>query len=401
MRKEEEKIMRLTHDEIKALKDKYDKKYIYSYSALNTFTTSPYEYYLQKIKKEPQDAEASIYASLGGVSHDCLEMYYTNQIKYEDMLDRFQDGWVANREVLGLKFNRSDKDMDTAISNKYYKDLEHFFKHHSIIPHKVECERHLHCLVGDNLMNGYADAIFVEDGNVHIIDFKTSSMFKDVRAKSYQLTLYAMCLMAMGMPRERIKIAFNFLKFTTVTISQANGEQKKRDIERAKIGTALKSNATMWLKKDKSLSQEDIDNYISDMIMYNTTELLPDEVRSKYIFEDCYVYVPLDEELVEECANYITTTIEDITARFKEYKESGYDESVWYDTPESVDEQSYYFANLCGYTAQKHVPYKMYLEKFNKEEEIDEEGQVEEAMYEEELKNKEEFGDMSWLKDLL
>ena len=36
----------------------------------------------------------------------------------------------------------------------------------------------------------------------------------------------------------------------------------------------------------------------------------------------------------------------------------------FWDDEEDVKSQSYYFANLCSYSATKHLPYKAYLEKF-------------------------------------
>ena len=40
---------------------------------------------------------------------------------------------------------------------------------------------------------------------------------------------------------------------------------------------------------------------------------------------------------------------------------------MFWDDEESVKSQSYYFANLCGYSANLLLPYKQYLEKLEKE----------------------------------
>ena len=49
-------------------------------------------------------------------------------------------------------------------------------------------------------------------------------------------------------------------------------------------------------------------------------------------------------------------------------READYEETkslqCFWDDEEDVKAQSYYFANLCGYSATKHLPYKAYLEKF-------------------------------------
>ena len=58
------------------------------------------------------------------------------------------------------------------------------------------------------------------------------------------------------------------------------------------------------------------------------------------------------------------TTIADIKLREADYKETKNDRAFW-DSDESVQAQSYYFATLCGYSPALHLPYKAYLEKLD------------------------------------
>ncbi len=44
------------------------------------------------------------------------------------------------------------------------------------------------------------------------------------------------------------------------------------------------------------------------------------------------------------------------------YYES-HDEMIFYDSPEQVAKQSYYFSTLCAYSPKLHKPYKLYLDK--------------------------------------
>ena len=78
---------------------------------------------------------------------------------------------------------------------------------------------------------------------------------------------------------------------------------------------------------------------------------------------DCHVDIGFNEKLVQKWTDHITTTLEDIKLREKDYEET---KSVqcFFDDEEDVKAQSYYFANLCSYSASKHLPYKAYLEKF-------------------------------------
>ena len=70
-----------------------------------------------------------------------------------------------------------------------------------------------------------------------------------------------------------------------------------------------------------------------------------EEVKSKYVISDCYVYIDLTEALINKWTEHVITVIKDIELREKDYAETHSDACFW-DTDESVKEQSYYFANL-------------------------------------------------------
>ena len=163
----------------------------------------------------------------------------------------------------------------------------------------------------------------------------------------------------MGIPLEKIKPQFNFLKYCTIKYEQKNGAIKYRNVERCKIGDSLQSNARTWLKH----FDYEPDEYLKQMLDTNGIDCLPDEIKAKYEIVDCHVDVDLTEETVRYWTNLVTTTLQDIKLREKDYQETKVLECFW-DDEESIKEQSYYFANLCGYSATKHLPYKAYLEKF-------------------------------------
>ena len=66
--------------------------------------------------------------------------------------------------------------------------------------------------------------------------------------ESGQLVLYAIGLNQQGIPMDKIKIRWNFLKYVTIQYEQKNGTVKTREVERCKIGESLQSNAKTWLK---------------------------------------------------------------------------------------------------------------------------------------------------------
>ena len=363
--------MRLTSEQLQSLMTKHNVDRLWSWSKINTFHNSHYEYYLKYIRKIPEDRQNCIYTTTGSIAHGILENYYTGKTKYEDMIGDFKTGWMTAYDIADLKFDRNDEEHNKQIAQKYYDDLVLFFENHVPIKHKVHIEKFIDVMVDDNLFQGYIDACFKDDeGNIHIIDFKSSSIYKGKKAENEcgQLVLYAMGLHQKGVPYEKLKIAWNFLKYVNVEVEQANGNKKLRQIERSKLGESLQTNATMWLKK---LGYANImDDYLEALIDTNDISVLPEDVKAKYSISDCYVYVELTDKLIAKWEKYIVDTIADIKAREKDYeynKSISLDEEacskIFWDSEEEVEKNSYYYSTLCAYSPNLLLPYKQYLEK--------------------------------------
>ena len=361
-------MARLSKEELNKIKEKYNVSRIYSWSRVNTFMTSKFEYMLKYVKHEPEDRQDCGYAPLGSIAHDTLDAFYESKISYDDMISQFEDGWVTAIDIADLKLDRNDEEHDASIKKKYHEDLQHFFKNHVEYEHKLLIEKPIIAKVGVNVFVGYVDALFKDgDDNYHIVDFKTSSKYtgKTAEEKSGQLVVYAMGLIQAGIPLQKVRICWNFLKFCNIEYQQKNGAVKTKIAERYKIGDSLKTNAKMWLK-DAGYSEEEVDDYLKLLIDTNNIDVLPDEVRCKYKMTDCHVYVPLTQELIDKWTDIITTNIRDIMAREKDYKETGSDQAFW-DDEASVKKESYYYATLCGYSPSKLLPYKAYLDQLEKQ----------------------------------
>jgi len=355
-------MARLTHEELEKIKQKYNVDRLWSWSRMNTYLTSKFEYLLKYILKSKEDRCDSSYVTLGTICHDTLDKFYEGKIKYEDMIDDYNDGFTTAITIADLKFNRSDEEKNKSIGEKYNNNLIHFFENHTVYRHKLLIEKPIVFVVGGNVFVGYIDALYKdEDGYVYPLDFKSSSIYtgKTLEENSGQLIGYAIGLNQMGIPLDKIRPRFNFLKYCTIEYEQKNGAVKYRNVERCKIGESLQSNAKTWLK---TYGYEP-DEYLKKMLDTNGIDCLPDEVKGKYRIRDCHVDVELNDKIVEKWTELITTTIKDIELREKDYEETKSLECFW-DDEESVRAQSYYFANLCGYSATKHLPYKAYLEKF-------------------------------------
>lgn len=359
--------MRLTHEQLEEVKHKYNTKELYSWSKISTFMTSPYEFYLSYVLHKNPDRDNCAYAPLGSTIHSVIEDYYSNKISYEDMVNQFDDGWVTAIDIANLLFDRNDETKNNNIKAKYKEDLTCFFKNHVPLKNKVELERFLSAKIGNYVLQGYADAITKDDdGNFVIIDWKSSTKYGKAALEEHsgQLTVYAIALTQLGVPLERIRCCFCFLKYCTVRYEQANGTIKSRDIERFELGEKLQTSVRMWLKK---LGYEDqADDYLKMVIDTNSIECLPEDVQNKYKISDCYCYIDLNEKLVEKWTNEIIANIKDIEMRKADW-EITHNEKIWWDSEESVKAQSYYFSTLCGYSGALHKPYGEYLEKLEQQ----------------------------------
>lgn len=356
-------MARLTREELENLKKSEGVDRIWSWSKVNCFHTSPYEYFLKYVAHVEEDRHDCIYTTTGSLCHDILERYYTDVIDYDKMIKEFTNGWIMAYDIAQLKFDRNDEKKNLKIAGKYYDNLVHFFENHEIMKYKPVIEQFVKIRVGDNVFQGYIDCAFEDaDGNTHIVDFKSSSIYKGAKAENEcgQLVLYALGIHQRGIPLEKIKICWNFLKYCTVQYMQKNGTIKTREVERCKMGESIGRNARMWLK-DSGYTDAETDAYLMELQDTNDINALPEDVRCRYVVGDCYVYVPLTEELVNKWVETVMGYINSIKEKEERYKLLG-DESCFLDDPENVKEQSYYFATLCGYSANLHKPYKKYLE---------------------------------------
>lgn len=392
-------MARLSWEELENIKKKHGVQRLWSWSKMNTYMTSKFEYLLKYILKSKEDRCDSCYTTLGTICHDTLEKFYEGEIKYEDMIDNYNDGFTTAITIADLKFNRSDAEKNKSIGEKYNENLVHFFKNHVPYKHKLLVEKPIVVNINGNVFIGYIDGSYKDDDDFYtILDFKSSSIYtgKTLEENSGQLTIYGIGLHQMGIPLDKIRCCFNFLKYCTIKYEQKNGAIKYRNVERCKIGESLQSNAKTWLKH----FGYDVDKYLMELLDTNSIDCLPEKVREKYEITDCHVDIGFDEKLVQKWTEHITTTLKDIELREADYEETKSLQCFW-DDEEDVKAQSYYFANLCAYSATKHLPYKAYLEKFEAE-------QRGENMFSglsgssssKVIENKTDEVDLSWLENL-
>lgn len=364
--------MRKTNEELQALKEHYGVKELWSFSKVNKFVTSPYEYYLKYILHIKEDKRDGIYATSGGTIHDILEKFYSGEIKYEDMITAYE-GALFLFDQAELKYNKIDEEKNAKIANKYEDCIRHFFKHHKRFEQKAMIEQFAVTKIGDNVFQGYIDFVFQdEDGTITILDWKSSTIYTGAKVlkEGKQLLIYAQSLIQHGVPMDKIKICWDFLKYVNVSFIQQNGKPKTRQIERNAIGTSLANTIKTKMKATKKYTEEEINSALELVITTNNLNTLPKEISEQFTVEDCLVYIPIDEEILKNLNEEVISTIKSID-KCKELwynkKESGADESeldqIWYDSDEQLKANEYYHWNLSGYSQTLHKPFADYVAK--------------------------------------
>lgn len=64
---------------------------LWSWSRYHCYKQDTYEYFLKYVLHEQEDRTNSIYCVSGGNVHEIIEQLYTDQIKYEDMAELYED----------------------------------------------------------------------------------------------------------------------------------------------------------------------------------------------------------------------------------------------------------------------------------------------------------------------
>ena len=381
--------MRKEYTEIVELAEKNHCNQIFSWSKYKTYLDDTYTYYLRYIAKIPPDRFDGIYAKSGSDIHECIEAFYKGKLDHQGMLDRYEELLFENT-LNGLKYDRSDEEKNKSVGDKYENCIRHFLLNHNKIPYKIKLEEFIGSVIGDTYFQGYVDAFHIEerDGKKRLVitDWKSSSIYKGDKYEHEkgQLLIYIEGMHQKGVPYEDIIARWNFLKYVNVTVTQANGKTKVRQLERNNYVEKLSSTINMWLKKSKyTISGEELDKCIET----NTLDYLPDDVKDKFVVDDCYVEIDFTENDITELKNNIIETVNEIKEKEKEYNalkdiDKDQAERVWWQ--EVTDSQSFFMANLSDYSAKIHKPYAEYLE--NREMFLDKQDNTDD--------------DEEWLKDL-
>lgn len=368
-------MARKSKEYLNKLKEKYKVDQLWSWSKYNSYKTDPYGWMLKYIRHE-KETKTSIYGTSGNAVHDIVEKFYKNEITYEQMLEEYESK-LFEMNMAELKYNRKDDKANEKIADKYENCIRLFFQNHIPIEGKVITEQFVTIKVGNNIFQGYIDFVHKEGDTYIITDWKTSTLYvgKKVEKECGQLVLYAESLIQKGVSLDDIKIRWNFLKYCNIEY-QLKGIDKVTKLHKTKETKELRdrwvskveNNLKMWLN-EFGYNELEIEDMVQTSINNNNIGNMPKEIQEKYKLSDCYVYIPLTQEVINELKNNIIETINEIEQKekdYNEYMEQGdtdkAEETFW---TEIDDKNQFYFANLCGYSAKQHKPYKEYLDTLN------------------------------------
>ena len=292
--------IRKTREELKEICKNLHIDELDSWSKYHCYKQDKWEAFLKYVLHEKEDRTNGIYAVSGGYCHDIIEKLYSGEIKYDDMINMYEDS-LLTMNIAELKYDRNDSEKNEKIANKYENCVRHFFKNHNVIrqPHRIE-----HFIIiritDDIVLQGYIDFMFTEkyvdeNGNektrIRIIDWKTSTRYsgKKVEQECGQLVIYAEGIRVRNLGKKSLK-----------------------------------------------------------------------EVKEKFEIKDCYVQVPLTEEKVNELKADITEKIHEFREKKREYLNTNDEMLFWQDV---TDKDAFRLATLSGYSRSLHKPYDVYLKE--------------------------------------
>ncbi len=395
-------MARLTGRQLDIIKDKFGVKDIYSYSRVNSHSQCSWQYFLKYVKRI-RVRKSNCWGYWGNISHDIIQDFYERgRNNYELMASQFSEKAIE----YSLSEDKEIEFPDEKQRDSYLANMEHYFDNVKPIEYDIVSEKPvITVLEGKNryVFQGYIDAEYVDDeGNLYILDFKTSSSSgfsgKKLLENSRQLMIYAMGINQNGrmvngemrqFPIENIRIRYDLMKYVNVSFLQKNGKTKTTRAERrnwvAKIANQLrkdfedvektieglakkikqlerKSGFKKTTDEERAVFQEeinlikkDIDFWkerifdsielnakIENAINSNSLSDLPQFIQDKYTLSDCYIDVELSEDIVSEYKVSLINELDEI-----EEKTKAEDKNLAFNRKRIGDGDSFFCVNLC------------------------------------------------------
>lgn len=326
---------------------------VYSYSKLDSFHSCKYNWYQSYILHER--SKDNIYSALGSVIHDSLENIYHNKETLQEAKNNF-NRTVRECEGKGIKFPENPP--TTKIN--YIKNMNHFFENYKIMDTKMITEQFVLLKIPrfesakedkdfiwiqmyiDSIIPVFKNEEFV---SVIVNDWKTSSKFDKEKLKkaSKQLMVYKIGVeQSTGV--EVSSLGWTMLKYCYCCYRTKGSKKIPSEIKKS---MQERKDSIKWFSKKiiGDLIKEGMDTIEAELLMgkainQNTMTVLPQEIQYKYWIEDCFLEFEFNDELLEECKEWIINTVTEIESL--EHKIENY-------PPVAIGDKTQYFCfNLCG-----------------------------------------------------
>ena len=155
-------MARKTREELNELCKQLNVRTLDSWSKYHCYKQDHWEAFLKYVLHEKEDRTNGIYAVSGGYCHDIIEKLYKGEIKYEDMIDLYEDS-LLTMNIAELKYDRNDAEKNEKIANKYENCVRHFFRNHNVITQQNRIEHFITIRISDDIvLQGYIDFLSTE-----------------------------------------------------------------------------------------------------------------------------------------------------------------------------------------------------------------------------------------------
>lgn len=335
---------RVIAPELQALYDKGAK--VYSYSKLGSIHDCAYGAYLTYIEKSPQ--AQNVYSYLGGIAHDVLENIVEGKQTKDDIKPAIQNG-LDELEMIGLDFPKL-KDGSDGIKKKWTENMMCMARDWVSPKGKYLVEKLLLLKLNDNrYLQGYADLIRVlPDGSLQVLDIKTSSQFQDKDLLHYgrQLVAYTMALEQAGYKCQTPM--WIMIKYVSVSYMTKRRKTDKEEECVTKVCDRCKLAQTIKVVTKKKMiaagyDEDTIGSILETFSESNDINDLPSDIASQFSIVTYTRPYPVNDELRQECIDYINETADE----FEYMQESG----KW--SAKQVGDKNgnpdFFCTNLCGH----------------------------------------------------
>lgn len=339
---------------------------VYSYSRIDVDCEREY-YHTYVERKRGID---NIYTVMGAYFHDTIEKIVNKEVGYEELKSGYLDK-LNEVELLDIKFPNE------LIKNSWVSDMNHAVENLKLVDGKVITELHILFQVEGYWFHGYIDLIIPTDEPpyIEIVDWKTSSKFsgKKLIAAGRQLLMYKHGIESTTNFKVR-DVKWNMLKYMMVkwnqTLKSGKLSPKFKMVSRGKWVKEMRKQLQKDLEELGTMMDFEIEIELDRAVENNHINDLPEEVRTKYSFEDAYVSYEATEEREEEMKQFVKSRIEYLESKDTSSKES------WKGVELKSDHDTFYCANLCGHRKhcdiyRNYVNNSNYKEKEKSEEKLD------------------------------